>query len=246
MTYTPRKVTPSSYDLRWTREDSGGYCKTNFSGSPLAWAGSVLANCTGYVHGRWMEIGGTSIDYDLSTGNASEYWGHSDSYERGQEPRLGAILCLGDGVGHVAIVEEISEDGSYIMCSESNYGGPEFRYVQRDKATGWKMHGGSTVGGFQGFIYHPNPDPEPDYKIIIYKGTASKQTAKEGETVYISALVPKGEHFQRWASNDISLLHPARKETSFLMPAKDVYITAITKKNSKILKGYQVYKGGWI
>lgn len=160
MTYTPRTSAPTSGDLRWTKTTYGGYNQC-IIGSPTAWSGSVLANCTGYVHGRWMEIGNTNTEYNLSFGNAKEYYSHDDGYERGSEPKLGAILCLGGGLsGHVAIVEEILSDGN-IMCSESNWGGPTFRYVQRDRATGWKMHGGSTVGDFQGFIYHPSISPTP-------------------------------------------------------------------------------------
>lgn len=174
MTYTPRKTAPTGGDLRWTMSNYGGYVTTNFPGNPQAWTGSVLANCVGYVHGRWMEIGNTTIDYNLSHGNAKEYYTHtSDGYERGQTPKLGAILCLsGSNVsstnaGHVAIVEEILDNGD-IMVSESNYGRTAFEYVRRYKDNDYKRQGGS-VGGFQGFIYHPNVDPDPGPPVTVTK-----------------------------------------------------------------------------
>ena len=57
-------------------------------------------------------------------------FGTADGYARGFTPKLGDVACgsLGgvangnEGAGHVAIVEQINNDGS-IVISESNYGG---------------------------------------------------------------------------------------------------------------------------
>lgn len=160
MSYTPRKTRPANGDKRWTQTPHG--YNAQIIGSPTAWAYSVLANCTGYVHGRWMELGNTNTEYNLSNGHAKSYWGHADGYERGQEPRLGAVLCMGGGSnGHVAIVEEILDNGD-IMCSESNWGAAVFEYVRRYKSLGYRRSSSSaSIGGFQGFIYHPGISPEP-------------------------------------------------------------------------------------
>lgn len=160
MSYTPRKTRPANGDKRWTQTPHG--YNAQIIGSPTAWAYSVIANCTGYVHGRWMELGNTNTEYNLSNGHAKSYWGHADGYERGQEPRLGAVLCMGGGAnGHVAIVEEILENGD-IMCSESNWGAAVFEYVRRYKSLGYRRSSSSaSIGGFQGFIYHPGISPEP-------------------------------------------------------------------------------------
>lgn len=160
MTYTPRKTSPAIGDKRWTQTPHG--YNAQIIGSPTAWAYSVLANCTGYVHGRWMELGNTTTEYNLSNGHAKSYWGHNDGYQRGQTPQLGAVLCMGGGEnGHVAIVEEILNNGD-IMCSESNWGSSIFEYVRRYKSLGYRRSSSSaSIGGFQGFIYHPNISPEP-------------------------------------------------------------------------------------
>ena len=95
-----------------------------------------------------------------------------DGYERGQTPRLGAVICWrkgqaqngNDGAGHVAIVEEIYDDGS-ILTSNSAYGGTRF-FMK-------KIRPPYSLGGtyaFQGFIYNPavpveepvTPEPEPE------------------------------------------------------------------------------------
>lgn len=160
MTYTPRKTSPAIGDKRWTQTPHG--YNAQIIGSPTAWAYSVLSNCTGYVHGRWMELGNTTTEYNLSSGHAKSYWNHNDGYKRGQTPQLGAVLCMGGGEnGHVAIVEEILDNGD-IMCSESNWGSSIFEYVRRYKSLGYRRSSSSaSIGGFQGFIYHPNISPEP-------------------------------------------------------------------------------------
>ena len=257
MSYTPRLTAPDGGDLKWTRADYGGYCTTNYSGYPIAWAGSVLANCVGYVHGRWMEVGNTTTDYALSHGNAKEYYPAAEGvFERGQEPKLGAILCLSGSnisgsAGHVAIVEQIADDYSWIVTSESNWGGPTFRTVTRYRAYGWRpANSDAYVGGFQGFIYHPNiepePEPEPEYAINVYNGVADKYIAKAGETITVTVMKKPGYKFTRWVASGITLQTPTARTFSFTMPANAVNLTAIFIELSGIKKAYQIYKGGII
>ena len=200
MSYTPRTTRPNDGNPFWTKTTYGGY-NTQILGSPRAWSGSVLANCTGYVHGRWMELGNTGNEYNLSSGNANTYYDYPDGYERGQEPRLGAVLCLSGGsAGHVAIVEEILDNGD-IMVSESNYGRTVFEYVRRYKANGYMRAGGS-VGGFQGFIYHPNiVPPEPTYTLTVKNGHADSYVGHPTNRTSIYADIPTGYRFNRWVIN---------------------------------------------
>ena len=159
MTYKPRLTQPESGNKLWTQVAYGGYNR-QIIGSPTAWNGSVLANCTGYVHGRWMEIGNTTTEYSISSGNASTYYNYGDSYTRGSTPKLGAIVCYSGGyggAGHVAIVEEIKSNGD-LLVSQSNYGGTIFETQLVTKSSGYVPWGALT---FQGFIYHPNVDPTP-------------------------------------------------------------------------------------
>nr|DAG68990.1 MAG TPA: LYSK, ENDOLYSIN, PEPTIDOGLYCAN, PROTEASE [Caudoviricetes sp.] len=234
MAYTPRTTSPEAGNPFWTKTTYGGY-NTQILGSPSGWSGSVLANCTGYVHGRWMELGNTSVEYDLSSGNANTYYGYADGYERGQEPRLGAILCLGGGgYGHVAIVEEIFDNGD-IMVSESNYGRAVFEYVRRYAADGYKRAGGS-VGGFQGFIYHPTIITEPTYTLTVVDGTPASATGKEGDRIDITANIPKGYRFKKWIINGSGSIDTIGKaSTTYQFGAGDCTITATFIKPMNIM-----------
>lgn len=114
--------------------------------------GILTGQCTGYVHGRYMEImGATSCN--LSIGNAGEYWGFvQDGYERGSTPKLGAVICWrrpGEA-GHVAIVEQINPDGS-IVTSNSAYHSTRF-YTQTLYPPNYTWSSNYIL---QGFIYNP-------------------------------------------------------------------------------------------
>lgn len=246
MSYTPRTSAPSSGDKRWTKIGYGGY-NAQILGRPSAWSGSVLANCTGYVHGRWMELGGVTSEYDLSNGNANTYWGHADGYERGQEPRLGAVLCLGGGgYGHVAIVEEIFDNGD-IMVSESNYGRAVFEYVRRYKSTGYKRSGGS-VGGFQGFIYHPSispptPPAPPKYNLTVVNGRADLYVEEAGTVTNIYADQPKGGLvFYKWIASTTNgtIANPNIMNTTFTFGNGDNTITALYRKRDSLSLMYYI------
>ena len=147
----------------------GGYnqCIAGAYGPP-----SVLPNCTGYVHGRAMEIAGaTSDNLGLSFGNAVEYWGGSSSdWIQDSEPSLGAIACYyqistGWDPGHVAVVEEII-DADTAVISESNYStlpGTYFRTWTIRRAWNWSPFSNpyDYLVLWQGFLRNPYVTPTP-------------------------------------------------------------------------------------
>lgn len=127
--------------------------------------GELTGNCVGYAYGRFMEVMGTT-SCNLSINNAENWWANTgDGYERGQTPKLGAVVCWrkgqagnsGDGAGHVAIVEQINSDGS-INTSNSAYGGTRF-YTKLLQPPNYVMGSSYT---FQGFIYNPNVSSSPN------------------------------------------------------------------------------------
>ena len=166
MAFTPRLSAPSSSDLRWIQVGSGGYnrCIYGSDGPP-----SVLPDCTGYVHGRVMEIRGvTTDDAGLSFGNGQTYWGSSSSnWIQQQNPSLGAVLCYytntaGAGQpGHVAIVEQIIDNDTCVV-SESNLNDVRWRLVTCYRQYGWRPGPGWNVTA-QGFLKNPyvTDTPEP-------------------------------------------------------------------------------------
>lgn len=127
----------------------------NSNNNPFVPAGYGMfqnnGNCTAYAWGRFYELLGSKPK--LYTGNAETWWKHTeDGYQRGNTPKLGAVICwegVGSKAGHVAIVEEVKSDGS-ILTSNSAWKNTVF-YTKTLKppynmGTGYK---------FQGFIYHP-------------------------------------------------------------------------------------------
>ena len=165
MAFTPRLTAPSSSDLRWIQSGYGGYndCIVGSDGPP-----SVLPDCTGYVHGRLMEIRNRNVDdCGLSFGNGATYWGSSSAiWEQSQEPTLGAVACYytnttGDGQpGHVAIVEQII-DADTVVMSESNWNDVRWRLVTCYRQYGWRPSAGWNVSP-QGFLKNPFVDGEPE------------------------------------------------------------------------------------
>lgn len=135
-----------------------------YSGNPFYRYGYGLPNCTCYCWGRWKELfvqNNVSSDPTLSLGNGTDWYGYTqDGYQRGQTPKLGAVICYADtggGAGHVAVVEEIDANGN-ITCSNSAYNGQYFFITHSTRANNYEdgyTYVGSGQPIFQGFIYNP-------------------------------------------------------------------------------------------
>lgn len=248
MSYTPRTTRPNDGDPFWTKTTYGGY-NEQILGNAVnrAWSGSVLPNCTGYVHGRFMELGNQPYDYDpsiLPWGNASTYYGNS-SLEKGQDPRLGACMVWGVGAGHVAIVEEII-DNDTVVTSESDYGnssagGTVFVTRTRHRGWNWGYYSGYSRA-FLGFLYHPNITPiEPTYTLTVVNGSASSYSGKNGDTVTITANQPQGGLvFYKWiqSTTNGTIENPNIINTKFTFGSGNNTITAIYKKAPHINMNY--------
>lgn len=145
--YVARTTAPSNTDPNFVNVNYGGNNRCIVIDTTT---GCVLPNCTGYVHGRWLEMGINPTG--LYLGNATGYYGYtSDGYSRGTIPQLGAIACWSggsDNAGHVAVVENIINANSY-MISNSAYNSYYFQYQQVNNNY---FQAGYT---FQGFIYNP-------------------------------------------------------------------------------------------
>lgn len=168
--------------LYWTHTSAGGYNQCIEIAN-----GSVLPNCTGYAWGRFhmiSDLADGSQDYSnvpkLSRADAGKWFAYtSDGYERGQTPKLGAVACWSDndgGAGHVAIVEEIMENGD-ITVGQSGYSSSKRFWTSKVlKSNGYNTSGYT----FQGFIYNPDVKAGgviPDVPIIMI---ATKRKKKKG------------------------------------------------------------------
>lgn len=145
-----------------------------YADNPFYQSGYGLPNCTCYAFGRFWEIKGGSRP-SLSWGNAEDWWAYtSDGYERGQTPKLGAVICWrkgragdnSDGAGHVEVVEAINADGT-IVTTGSAWQSFLFRTKTRSNDGNWG--GGDYI--FQGFIYNPVDFESGDNPGNTYKPT---------------------------------------------------------------------------
>lgn len=147
-------------------------------------SGYGMPNCTAYCEGRILEICSyNNINYDLihhySGYPNAELWGSKTyigfDWQKSNTPKLGAVVVWArgqvgvnsDGAGHVAIVEQINEDGT-ITTSNSGWGSSMFWIEKNVNVNTWNS---KKNYHFLFFLYPPyiddttptpTPDPEPD------------------------------------------------------------------------------------
>lgn len=168
--FIPRTTAPAADDPRYIANHHGydGYNPFPIEGPD----GSTLPNCTGYAYGRFSEEMGTN-NCNIQLNNATDWFAATgDGYSRGQEPKLGAIICWqtwgGHTLGHVGIVEKIGRDSNgnitVIHVSYSAYNGARFTYRANIYPPYYKY---KTDCALQGFIYNPIEFLETDYAAIL-------------------------------------------------------------------------------
>lgn len=177
--YTPRLTTPAANNKAYINVEYGGKNHAILGNSKgRVVKGSVLPNCTGYVHGRAIELIGN--DSKLCLGNAENYWDYTqDGFERSHVPIVGSIGCAksgrthysSDGVGHVFWVEDKNSHGD-ILISHSGWSGTKEngRYFR----TNWLkcVNGTYALSGslqLQGFIRVWNPTKIIAIKDAVYR-----------------------------------------------------------------------------
>lgn len=178
-----KRTTRPSNNKYYIRTVNGGL-NGAISGKPTITGANVLCNCVGYANGRFNEILNDpelkgivlKFKYQLTT-NAENFIesAKSQGLKVNSEPieggvmvwKKGATLGGKDGAGHVAIVEEVYDDGS-ILTSESGYNAYAFKTVHRDNSNGrWSQPSGYT---FRGCIVNPgvkNPKTVPAPKLTV-------------------------------------------------------------------------------
>lgn len=135
---------------------AGGYYD-GIAGSPQVASGSGLNNCCCAAWGLFAMRENNPACLVGCTGrstakpyNAGEWFGLVDEYERGQEPKEGALICFKN---HIAFVNEVLKNGD-IVIYESGYGAKNNNGIWAKTLT--KESGyyrGKIYGDFMGFIY---------------------------------------------------------------------------------------------
>lgn len=161
MSFTPITKAPSVTDPCWISTQYGGYNKCLIIDKSN---GSVLPNCTGFAWGAWLKSTDT-VTCNLPTGDAGNWYrAVANVYERGREPKEGAIACWSggrNGQGHVAMVNRVNADGSIEICESGYYS--KIMFMTETVRPPYNMNGLT----FQGFIYNPAVDSA---KMVIKGG----------------------------------------------------------------------------
>lgn len=202
--------------------------------------GSCLPNCVGYCWGRWLELLGNT--HSLSRCNAEDWYNNTaDGYERGQTPKVGAVICWrkgrlwdeSDGAGHVAIVEKVKANGD-IVTSESVYGGERFRIRTYTKKSGYFLAHGYE---FQGFIYIPLTFKleNKKYKPGAYRVTAPSLVVRTGA----------GKLFRKKRFHELTV--NAQTQITFYNCAEfDGYVKGMELDVSKVKGRWGRTPSGWV
>lgn len=117
--------------------------------NPFVASNYGMPNCTCYCYGRAWEITGQKPT-GLSLHNGKYWFRETTGFEKGETPRLGAIICYDGIYGHVAVVEEIKENGD-LVCSNSDYNGRYFYLTTLTKESNYNNVYPNLT--FQGFLY---------------------------------------------------------------------------------------------
>lgn len=172
--YLPYTSVPASSDKNFINTGKGGYAHC----ISITSKGYTLANCVAFVHGMWLKtitdaVGlekAKEVEAKLCRGNAEVYWNYNDGFQRGQTPKLNAIMVWegkGSLKGHVMTVTTIKDNGD-VVATGSDYGGSKFYTRTYTKSSGYKINSNYT---FKGFIYCP-------YEFAYTVGTPVKRNTE--------------------------------------------------------------------
>lgn len=187
MTYyfKPYTAVPSTSDKNFININKGGYAHC----IKRTTAGYTLPNCVAMAHGMWLKTitdakgleEAKRVESLMCRNNAEVYWGYADGFQRGQTPKLNAIMVWegkGDLAGHVMVVTEISSNGD-VVATGSNYSGSKFYTKRYYKANGYNFSSSYT---FKGFIYCP-------YEFVYKTGTPVVRNSKVDQIQVISEVL---------------------------------------------------------
>ncbi|MCH5315123.1 MAG: CHAP domain-containing protein [Eubacterium sp.] len=190
----PTTVFAQEFEPRYTAPNGEPYYTRELN--RYAQTGYGMPNCVAYAYGRIYELNGEAPK--ISRGNAGEWWyinKNNDYYDYGQEPKLGAIVCWSN---HVAVVEDISDDGS-VTVSESHWGGTYFNTKTYSNVS---SHYGQA---FYGYIYaYEEPEEVEEETAVLF-------TAQD-------------KYFEAQEKNCFTALQFASSRNKIMTPEKNLFM----------------------
>lgn len=128
---------------------------------------NAMPNCTAYAFARTAELCAPAnvrdnVLFARKGADNAKAWYSATLWDKGSVPKVGAIACWDGELGHVAVVEEVLDDGS-VLVSQSNFGGTFFETKEYSCKVGEITDGVGLV--FQGYIYNPYVNDIRTYSI---------------------------------------------------------------------------------
>jgi hypothetical protein len=207
--FTPRLSLPEYGNPYYnTKKYSGGYSPCVLGNPRNRVKGlDVLANCVGWVTGRFNELG--NYGYCKWLGSYVAYYMATAARRQGltiqKEPALGGCLVWSGGntsEGHVAIVEKkiyVAGKLKYIVTSESEYYGKSFVNFIREIGDGnWRvgckwMENSKKPYYYTGCIVHPDiKEKEDDDEVVTDLKMMNKDT---GKVVTVKGIFKDGRNY---------------------------------------------------
>lgn len=171
--FEPRTYRPEYGNPYYNRSGHGGFnpCIVGNrpkGAGPLVRTGypglDVLPNCTGYVTGRFNEVIGENNCRYFGDTYAYLYLGMAkkQGLQISDHPTLGGVMVwsggANTGLGHVACIERVYDDGS-VLTSESEWNGLPFICYHRREGSDHKWRAGcywmDSTYKFLGFVMNP-------------------------------------------------------------------------------------------
>lgn len=192
--YKFRLTKPEKGNKYYITRKSGGY-NPCIVGNPTDTDCNVLANCVGYVVGRFNEIGAYGCCKWLASVNAE----NMIEIARNQGLAISPVPVLGgcmvwqkgktlsgtDGAGHVAIVESINADGS-IITSESGYNASKPFWTTKRSAPNYETNAAYV---FRGCIVNPAVHSSR----TLHKGCEGADVQQMQQALYERGYLRKSE-----------------------------------------------------
>ena len=254
----------------FTTKDYGGYLNAVI-GSPAAWPGSLLANCTGAAWGCFAQQEndpncriGCAVGNNWY-GNASSWiqYSKAQGYPIYDKPLLGGVVVWGKsgGYGHVGYITKVYSDGSFDTV-ESGWGASAIWWEKHYNANGYRA-GYSLLGYIGSKKYNyiekaPTPTPTPTKKFKVgdrvvingdlYKSAnaASPAGRVSNRTTYITRYAEGTKHPYN-TTGDLGWMNESdiKLATDYSLKVGDKVLITNTGNGQSNGKGRTAYGVGW-
>ncbi|MDR0505743.1 MAG: InlB B-repeat-containing protein [Dysgonamonadaceae bacterium] len=174
------------------------------------------------------ESGSIVLDRDLKLQNTGKLWSYiaySLLPPADNEPLIYKWFIWWGEKGEVVEGRDVEGKGCITAYKDGNGGWWNNGSMQWGASqSGW---GGANVITFR---YVSGNIPVSKYSVTVVNGTANVEEALTGETITVTANeAPSGYVFDAWTSDDVTFANAVSKTTTFIMPAKDVTVSATYK-----------------